>query len=160
MEKLNLWCKLVMSVSVITAIVSLIIPESSIKKAFNTFISTILVFALIYPLNGKKAEGLSLTGFIDVADSAHVDDEIEKITETALIEAAESEIIKYIKGFAVSCEVDVDCDYEDEKVGIVRINISGNIDSKAKSAYYDEIIKICDSSTVIEFNGDRYERKQ
>ena len=159
MEKLNLWSKMVASVLVISAVVSLIIPDSGIKKAFNTLVSTILVFALIYPLSAKSISLKPLTEFIESIGSGSSEEVFNDYSELALISSAESEVKKYVEEIDRECQVEVICDYKDGKVQIEKISITGNINTEKKYEFYNKIIKICDDGTVIEFNGDRYERK-
>ncbi|MBR6567395.1 MAG: stage III sporulation protein AF [Clostridia bacterium] len=157
MEKLSMWCKLVTSVSVVTAAVSLLVPESSIKKAFNTLMSTILVFALIYPLNGKSLDALSFDIFNEKSNSFYDDETIEDYVGVPAVEVAQAQIKEYIEKITEGCEAEVICDYEEDKVRIVKINLRGNFDGEAEAVYYTEIKEICGEDTVIEFNGERYE---
>ncbi len=157
MEKINLWCKLVASISIILSLMSLMIPEGSIKKAFNTLMSVILVFCLIYPLNGGKDSVLSFADKIDSFDLESKEKEINDYSHIALIYAAQNETKKYIEKLIGKCRCEVVCDYDGETVQVVRINIEGKFDNRKKADYYTEIKKICGDRTVIEFNGERYE---
>ncbi len=159
MEKLNLWCRLVASVSVISSLMSLVIPESSIKKTFNTLMCIILVFSLIHPLSGGKTSVLSFADKINGFDFKNRDTEINDYSQIALIYAAETEAEKYIENLIGKCKCKVICNYDGETVQIVNINIEGEFDDGEIMDYYTEIIKICGDCTVIEFNGERYERK-
>ncbi len=157
MEKLNLWCKLVASVSVISSLMSLMIPEGSTKKAFNTLMSVILVFSLIYPLNGGKDYVLSFADKTNFFDLENKETEINDYSHIALIYATQNETKKYIEKLIGECECEVTCDSDGETVNIVRVSVKGEFDNAKTAEYYTEIMKICGGCTIIEFNGERYE---
>ncbi len=156
MDELNLWCKLIATVSVISSVLSLLIHESGIKKAFNTLMSIILVFVFIQPLSSGRAIVSSFADRVTDIELKSRETELESYFESALIDTAREETEKYIENIIGESKCEVVCDYDGEAVLIISISIEGDLSGKEEQ-YYGEIKRICDENTVIEFNGERYE---
>ena len=155
MEGINLWCKLIASVSALSAVFMLVIPESSLKKAFNTLVSLILVFALLYPLMGEAEDLFLFSEKIMASDSNAVENGINSYKYSALISAAEFETEKYIEqelfllGF--ECDCSVVFDYKDGELIILQVVVDGDVE---KETAIKKINEICGKKIKVSFNGD------
>ncbi len=156
MEKINLWCKLAVTVSVISSVLSVIIHDGALKKAFCTLMSIITVFSLIYPLNGNGKGLLSIVESAVRSDDSVNETEIADYSKDVMIYAVKSEVTAYVKEVVGECMCEVVCTYDGDRVNIEGISIEGEFDDSECDKFYDEIKKICTDSTVIEFNGERY----
>ncbi len=160
MEQLNLWCKIVSSVSVISAVFMLVVPESKIKKAFKTLLTLILLFSLLFPF---KTGDIVLSSFADKITSFHANNykaEINDYKDIAVIYASQTEIENYLtETFSVSgidCDCRVICDYDGEKIHIVKIEIEGDLSDEEKKFMCFKINEISDEETEVIFNGEQY----
>ncbi len=160
MDKINLWCKLAVTVSVISSVTTLIIHDGSMKKAFCTLMSIIMVFSLIYPLSGSKTVFLSLADSVGSSDNTEAESEISDYSKEVMIYAVKSEVTAYIKDLVGECICEVVCTCVGDKVHIDSISIEGEYDDGECDKYYSEIKKICTDGTIIEINGERYGRKE
>ncbi len=160
MDKINLWCKLVSTVSVVSSAFLLLIPEGRLKKSFNTLVAVILIFSVFMPLNEKENIDL-LSIFNDSSEAkAELENEIEIYVDSSLVLCAQNETEKFIRNIMVNlnvtAECKVKCEYIHDKLLIKRIEVTGDINANNISDLYDEIKKICTDDTEVIFNGEKY----
>ena len=160
MEKVNLWCRLVSSVSVVSSAFLLLIPESKLKKTFNAFIALILIFSVLIPLNSKLNINASTIFSESVESKINIENEIESYKDISLVICVQNEMKKYIESIIsnmnISAECNVICEYIDNKIIIKTIEITGDLNLNIMQSLYNEIIKICTDGTKVLFNGDEY----
>ncbi len=161
MEKINLWCKLVVSVSVMTAVFLLVIPDNNTKRHYNTFLTLILIFALIYPLSNTDdlilpVMNRKLTIHTDIYESR-----LNDLENANFINITETETEKYINNILseseIECKCKVSCVYYDKSIHFKEINIDGHINAEEKRYLYNKISEIISEDLSINFNGEKYE---
>ncbi|MBQ3136066.1 MAG: hypothetical protein IJB74_01155 [Clostridia bacterium] len=161
MEKINLWCKLVSAVSIISSVFLVLVPEGRIKKSLNTLLSTVLIFAFLLPFGGNKHIDFASMFDEPLKTEAELENEFKSYSLDSLVLCAEKETEEYVmnlvSNYNVSAECKVKCEYADENIIIEKIELTGEIDGKNMSEIYSEIRNICTENTLVILNGDKYE---
>lgn len=161
MEKLNLWCKLIACVSIVTSVFSLVLPESRQKKSFKTTMSIILLFAFVYPLSEKADFTVELNKSIINTHGESLDEKAAEYGNLPLIYAAETETRKYLEeilaDIGIICECEVDCSFTDESITIDRVIINGNISNNDRQIIISRISELANNETEVILNGEYYD---
>lgn len=161
MEKINLWCKLVVSVSVMTAVFLLVIPDNNTKRLYNTFLTLILIFTLIYPLSNTDDLILPVINRKFTVHTDIYESRLNDLENADFIDITETETEKYINNILnkseIECKCNVSCEYYGKIIHFKEINIDGHINDEEKRYLYNKISEIISEDLSINFNGEKYE---
>lgn len=161
MENLSLWCKLVSCFSVISALFALLIPENSLKKAFNTLITLILVFILIHPLDGKNYDYILRFDGFSAEETEVQNSDISTVRNEMLLGTVKGEAETYLNEIMSSCGIDctcsVVCDFKGEEICITAVEINGDVRSGNETVIYNKVQEISESKIDVIINGELYE---
>lgn len=160
MESINLWCKLIALISVVSAVTELIVPENKIKKTYRMLMTFILIFAFVSPLSDNIDSPFFSEDFESSYKIRGEEALLSEYTDYALIYAVQSETEKYIKETLILSELNIDCDVrcicENGVIKINSIEFSGEINDESKHSVFIKISGICDKDTKFIFNGEEY----
>ena len=161
MKEIGIWCKLVATVSVITSVISLILPEGKQKKTFSTLVGIILVFTLVSPLTDKESISFDFDDDFFGSNEDNFQISAYDYKNYPLAYAAEREtekyITEYLKSMGVECSCIVNCAIEDDMIIIEEVNINYDVSLIKSDILTDFIRKTANEETVIILNGERYE---
>lgn len=160
MNEIYSWSKMITFVSIISAMVTLIVPENGIKKAYRTFMTVILMFSLLYPLSGNKEIYQNFSELLSQRAEMTDESEIESYKNMPMIYSAQSEAEKYLaerfiaSGIDASCSVK--CSVKNNFVYIDTVTVKTNADNKALNQILEYTEEICSEESVIIINGEIY----
>ena len=147
MDKMSLWIKMCAVCAIVSAVFTVIVPESKLKDAYKTLCSLIMLFAFFSVLTSGKN--------IDVKHSDFYTDNSESISEKTnelLIDEGEKMMNNLIENKLYEGGVKAECKTEmyfsDDKMEIQRIYLYGSFSEKetdkAKRIIYDYLEKECE----------------
>ena len=147
MDKISLWIKMCAVCVVISAVFTVIVPESKLKDAYKTLCSLIMLFAFFSVLTSGKN--------IDVKHSDFYTDNSESISEKTnelLIDEGEKMMNNLIENKlyegGVKAECKTEMHFSDDTMEIQRIYLYGSFSDieadKAKRIIYDYLEKECE----------------
>ena len=161
MDKTSLWCRLISSFSVISALFLLMVPEGALKKAFNTLLTVILTFVIIFPFGGEKKELLSLAESLDLLKAEEKTIDLQEYDSAALIYAAESEIESYLnetlESKKINCVCKAVCVYKNSEIHIAEVKVSGTIGKEDEASIRKAIEEISAGEAEVHFEGEEYD---
>ncbi len=161
MDKIGFWCKLISSFSVISALFLLMIPEGTMKKAFNTLMTVILTFVLIFPFDGRKDELLSFAESISSANIVEKSEKIQENESAVLISVTESEIENYLNNTldsrGIDCVCEAVCSFDNSEIHIIEVIVSGAAGQKDEILIREIIEEISEGEAKVRFNGEEYD---
>ncbi len=161
MSGINMWCKLVVYVSMISAIVMLIIPENSLKKVFQTLMTVILIFSLMHPLSNNDGIYVNFNDFFTLQDKNEIKNELANYKNMPIVNSVQSETEKYLnekmKSSGVDAVCNVVCSVKDNTVYVDKVTVETHIDEGDKKHILTVIREICTNESEIIINGEKYE---
>lgn len=125
--------KTICMISMFAGIISAVIPSGKMKGAFNSFCAVVLIFYIILPLAGIKADSFKL---FSAADSEKRDEALLSDVRTAEVMLYEQMLEKAVKeklgksGLAAS--VEAECEKINEKFRVNSFEISGCNDEESR----------------------------
>ncbi len=128
MDEFSLQIKTVCLVSILTGIMSAIIPAGKLKKAFNSFCAVVIIFSVILPFTSlKKAAEKSNLFDISKAEGELLSQNstAEQLIYTKVIEKA---INDRLTEMGISGTVKVQCEKEGENFSIASFTVIADTD--------------------------------
>lgn len=144
-------CKAVAVVSVISGVITALLPESKLKRSVNTLSAIVVIYAFIFGFADINADFKIISESTEAESLSVTDNSVTDI----LIELSEKELKKTVekiitdKGFHGICEVELI--YEENNSIKEIIKISGEFDKTDKEAIKAAVESGLERSVDIEF---------
>ena len=140
MDNLTLQIKTVCLVSILTGIMSVLVPSGRLKKAFNSFCAVVIIFSVMLPFTslGRSAEKSNLFDFSKAqSELLSQSSSAEQLVYTSVVEKALNDRLTEMK---IKGTVRVQCEKEGDGFSIVSFTVTADTDEdKDKiSAYLTE----------------------
>ncbi|MGN1419148.1 MAG: hypothetical protein ACI4W6_07450 [Acutalibacteraceae bacterium] len=139
------WIILICAVSVISSVLAMVIPKSSLSKAFGYLCAAVMIYTFLLPFMTSKVDFSKLTDALKSQSSASqsFEDNAEETALTAAEKGCKTVILNKLAqtGLSVKDEdITVKCRYKNEKVEIERITVASTF-SKEEKDLIDKTIK-------------------
>lgn len=125
MDEVKKWAVTVSAVSIISGVVSSMLPENSHKNVFRFVAGVVLVYAILQPLISKNTVDFNIEDYL--GDNYEVSENIDKYAQSAMLNSAEKAIEDIFLDFAqnsgTTFEVDCVCSIDNGNVVIDEIRI-------------------------------------
>ena len=155
MKSIENWCISVSVVSVITGIITTLLPKSALKNTYFILTGIVTLYVCIQPFTDWRefqVDFEKILSYREQNNSSDVD------YNSSILYAAEQTYKKYIdsklKEMSQKAECTCECEYANEKLYITKITIYGNISDESQEKFINEIKDIIQETTVVEFRGD------
>lgn len=151
------WIITICVVSVVSGILSCVMPRSSAKKAFQYVCSVVLVYAVLYPFISGSFEFPDLEKIFG-SDKADTSYEFSSKSEEVYLIAAQSGCISaaenVLKEINIAYdEVTAHCVTDDGEIILKKISVFGSYSQEQKEQIKKALYKTFPEKTVIEFEG-------
>ena len=135
MDNLALQIKLICLVSILTGVLSTLLPSGRLKKSFNSFCAIIIVFVIMLPFStlGRSAQKESFLDFDErEGDLLSQSDTAEKLIYTSVLENALNDRF-YEMGF--SATVKAECEKLGESYTVVSFTVKSAEENEKEKIY-------------------------
>ena len=130
MDEFTLQIKTVCLVSILTGIMSVLIPSGSLKKAFNSFCVVMIIFSIMLPFTSlkKAAEESNLHDFGKVqGELLSQNSSAEQLVYTSVVEKALND---RLNDMGLNGCIDVQCEKEGDSFSIVSFTVTADTDEE------------------------------
>ena len=90
MDEVKKWAITISGVSILSGIISSLLPEDSYKKLFRFIAGVFLLYAVLQPLFGRNSIDFNIGDYL--SDNYEVSDNIDKYAKSAMLSSAEKAI--------------------------------------------------------------------
>ncbi len=147
MDKMSLWIKMCAVCAIVSAVFTVIVPESKLKGAYKTLCSLIMLFAFFSAFSSGKSIDIKQSDFL-TDNSASISEK----TDELLIDEGEKMMNNLIENKLYEGGIEAECKTEmhfsDDTMEIQRIYLYGSFSEKetdkAKRIIYDYLEKECE----------------
>lgn len=158
MKGIENWCVAVSAVSVVTGIITTLLPKSAIKNTYIILSCVVLLYACIQPVTDWRELKIDFAKIISDSSDSDVYDEdynssILYIAEQTYKKHIDSQITDISENAECSCE----CEYSNGQLFIRKIIITGSTQVGQQEKILSKIKDIIQDTTIVEFRGDNYE---
>lgn len=147
------WASVICVVAIVSGILVVIIPESKIKKIYNFFVTSLLIYAFLLPLVNKTYSSFDLNEFLESDErlKREYSGESFDIFEESAKNVLENEIREKLKISGFDTKVNVECKVEKETFSVEKITvICSTVESKEKIIEILDEFKTENTRVVIE----------
>lgn len=156
MDKIRQWTLAVSAISILSGILTSILPDNGYKKYFKVVSGIILIYAIIQPLSGSNGFDFKIDDFLK--DNYMVSEEIDKYAVSSMINSAERAIedLFYDKAEEnnINCEFKCTCFLYNNQISVKNIKVISDISEYDKSLIEDWIISFGFDKSILFFAGE------
>ncbi len=156
MSSLSIWLRSLAAVSVISAVINLLIPEVSLKRAYKTLSAAVIVSVMLSVVQGGAFEGVSLDFEADRYNT-DISEKYEKYIEKNLLNEAEKEIKNNICQELDGYKVEVRCSITESRDVKIKVIFEDYFNSSERDNIIEKVREITGDETEILFGGDNDE---
>ena len=149
------WIKLLSVVTIISAIISAVVPKSACKKSFSVLCSVVLICVFIVPFEKNITDYLSEFDAVNKSKE-EISEELSEQSVKGLRKAGEEGIEKVVSDFLKSQKISFTsvtavCEIKNEKLIIEKITIFSSIAPENKDKVKKELYSLLGSECEIIF---------
>ncbi|MGN0467283.1 MAG: hypothetical protein ACI4GY_00985 [Acutalibacteraceae bacterium] len=152
------WIILICAVSVISSVIAMIIPKSSLSKAFGYLCAAVMIYTFLLPFMTSKVDFSKLTDALKSQSSAlqSFEENAEETALTAAENGCKTVLLNKLteNGLSVKDEdITVKCKYKNEKIQIENITVDGKFSKEEKDLIGKTIEEIFEEKIHIIYSG-------
>lgn len=157
------WLITICVISVVSGVLSCVIPRSYAKRAFQYVSSVVLIYALLYPFISGTIESFDFKKIFSGAGSG-VSEEFSLKSEEIYLLSAQTGCVNaaenVLKQNKISYdEITANCISNDGEIILKSLTVYGSYSDEVKDRIKKALYNTFDNKTTIEFAGDKDERR-
>ena len=156
MDEVKKWAITISGVSILSGIISSLLPEDSYKKLFRFIAGVVLLYAVLQPLFGRNSIDFNIGDYL--SDNYEVSDNIDKYARGAMLSSAEKAIEDMFIDFAQSkdseIKIDCNCNIADNVIAVEKIRISECTPKESLEDIKDFAVRSGFNESLLIFTGD------
>lgn len=160
MDKIKRWTLIISAVSVVSGILTWILPEGKLKGAYKTLCAVVIVYAFLYPIASNSRVDFSVSEFL--IDNYEVSEKVDKYALSALIGSAENAIEELlseeIKSMDIDCKVKASCMEENGEIKVSALTFIGTLSKQQISDVTSLAVSLGFDKDIIAFTGENDEQ--
>lgn len=155
MDSIKNWCIVVSGVSVVSGIITALIPRGSTKNTYRVLTCIVLLYAMIQPVTQWREMKIDFNKLIGSESEGGVvswekNDSVVFVAE----ETYEKHIDSLIRKTGADAKSECVCEYSDGELKLIEITVTGQINEHEKENIANEIQNVIQETTIVKFRGD------
>ena len=126
MDEVKKWAVTVSAVSIISGVVSSLLPNNTYKNLFRFVAGVVLVYAVLQPLIGRNSIDFNIGDFLK--ENYEVSENIDKYAQNAMVDSSEKAIedmfLDYAKSNGADLKIDCRCKVYDNNIIVEEIVVT------------------------------------
>lgn len=150
----NGWLILICTVTIISAVIEAIIPETKIKKAYVFLASAVLIYVLLLPvINGRlSVEDIERLFSDNISVSQNFEDASSETTLRAVRQGCETLIAQKLSDQSIKADrIEIECKQKADSFEIEKITIYARLNENQRQICKDEIEKLFEEMPEVLF---------
>ena len=156
MSKTTQWALTVSAVSIVSGILTYLLPKSSQKNFFKVLTGIIFIYAVFQPLTGNKDIDFKIDNYL--SENYSVSENFDKYALDSVVRSAEKAIEDLLNLKAeeknINCVFRCECSVKSEEIYVKNLYATYSGDQSMKEHIYKIVSDIGLSESVIVFEGD------
>ena len=155
MDSLKKWCLVVSGVSVVSGIITTLIPRGSTKNTYRVLTCIVLLYAMMQPLTQWREMKIDFNKLINSENQENsvLLDENNSVVFVAE-ETYEKHIDSLISKTGTQAKSQCRCEYSDGELILLEVTVTGRTDENEKENILNEIKDVIQENTIVKFRGD------
>ena len=159
MEKVRQWTLIVSAVSVMSGILTSVLPKNMHKNYFKVISGIIIIYAVLQPLTGTNGIDFKMNDFL--SDNYQVSNELDKYAVSAMVNSAEKAIEDILnekaKEMSIECKFKCECYIRNDQMEVRKISVNPNVNPTEKKLIEDLCEDYGFNNSVVFFAGEEHE---
>jgi hypothetical protein len=156
MDEVKKWAITISGVSILSGIISSLLPEDSYKKLFRFIAGVVLLYAVLQPLFGRNSIDFNIGDYL--SDNYEVSDNIDKYAKGAMLSSVEKSIedmfIDFAQSKTIQLKINCSCEIINNKIVVEEIRISECTPTESADDIKDFAVRSGFDESLLIFTGD------
>ena len=159
MADMKKWALIISAVAIVSGVLSALVPEGKMKKAYKTLGAVVMIYAVLLPLINSDVIDFRIDDYLQ--DNYEVSEKMDKYARQAIVNSAEKAIEDLLYESAeekgLSCKFKAQCDVIDEKIIVSSVNVTGAKTQSQKDLISDIVVGLGFKKETIVYSGENDE---